>query len=79
MTVSGGEYTWYELSGVEHLLQARLARTALGPPGWLPFRNGALHLATMKLHPHRPERPFTWQLPHAYDPEAGVPRPPVAA
>ena len=66
-----GGYTWYELSGVEHLLRTRLAQSlSLEPPGWLPFRNGALHLATMTLHAHTPERPFTWQLPHAYDPGA---------
>ncbi|HEY5867206.1 MAG TPA: hypothetical protein VI542_16920 [Candidatus Tectomicrobia bacterium] len=38
--------------------------------GWLPFRNGALCLETMTLHSHCPERPFTWQLPHNYDPQA---------
>jgi hypothetical protein len=70
-----GDYTWHACAGVEHLLRARLAQTLpLETPGWLPFRNGALHLATMQLHPHSPERPFTWQLPHAYDPQATCPQ-----
>ena len=69
-----GDYTWHTCAGVEHLLRARLARTVpLETPGWLPFRNGALCLETMTFHPHRPERPFTWQLPHAYDPHATCP------
>jgi putative DNA primase/helicase len=34
----------------------------------------ALSLETMTLHPHRPERPFTWQLPHTYDPQATCPQ-----
>jgi phage/plasmid-associated DNA primase len=66
-----GNYSWYELSGVEHLLGRRLAQTlTLETPGWLPFRNGVLCLATMTLHSHRPDRPFLWQLPYAYDPHA---------
>jgi phage/plasmid-associated DNA primase len=70
-----GDYTWHTCAGVEHLLRARLAQTLpLETPGWLPFRNGALHLATMQLHPHSPERPFTWQLPHAYEPQATCPQ-----
>jgi phage/plasmid-associated DNA primase len=70
-----GQYTWYELSGVEHLLRTRLAQTlTLETSGWLPFRNGALHLETMALHSHSPERPFTWQLPHHYDPQATCPK-----
>jgi phage/plasmid-associated DNA primase len=70
-----GDYSWYELSGVEHLLGRRLARM-LSPemPGWLPFRNGALQLETMTLHAHSPERPFLWQLPYAYDPQATCPK-----
>src|SRR5262249_55406639 len=68
------EYTWNACTGVEHLLRTRLAQILpLETPGWLPFQNGALCLATMTLHPHRPERPFTWQLPHAYDPQATCP------
>ena len=27
----------------------------------------------MTLHPHSPDRPFTWQLPHDYDPQATCP------
>jgi putative DNA primase/helicase len=70
-----GDYTWYELSGVEHLLRTRLAQSlTLETPGWLPFRNGALHLETMTLHAHSPDRPFTWQLPHDYDPQATCPK-----
>ncbi len=46
----------------------------LETPGWLPFRNGALHLETMTLHAHSPDRPFTWQLPHHYDPQATCPK-----
>ena len=70
-----GDYTWYELSGVEHLLRTRLAQSlTLETPGWLPFRNGALHLDTMTLHAHSPDRPFTWQLPHHYDPQATCPK-----
>ena len=70
-----GDYTWHACAGVEHLLRARLAQTVpLETPGWLPFQNGALCLATMTLHPHTPERPFTWQLPHAYDPQATCPQ-----
>ena len=70
-----GDYSWYELSGVEHLLGRRLAQTlTLETPGWLPFRNGALHLETMTLHAHSPDRPFTWQLPHHYDPQATCPK-----
>jgi phage/plasmid-associated DNA primase len=73
-TVLQGDYTWHACAGVEHLLRARLAHTlSLETPGWLPFRNGALHLATMVLHPHSPDRPFTWQLPHDYDPQATCP------
>jgi putative DNA primase/helicase len=73
-TVLQGEYTWHACAGVEHLLRARLAQSVpLETPGWLPFQNGALCLATMTLHPHSPERPFTWQLPHAYDPQATCP------
>jgi putative DNA primase/helicase len=69
-----GDYTWYACAGVEHLLRARLAQTVpLETPGWLPFQNGALCLQTMTLHPHSPERSFTWQLPHAYDPQATCP------
>ena len=74
-TVLQGDYTWHACAGVEHLLRARLAQTVpLETPGWLPFQNGALCLATMTLHPHSPERPFTWQLPHAYDPQATCPQ-----
>jgi putative DNA primase/helicase len=70
-----GDYTWYELSGVEHLLRTRLAQPlTLETPGWLPFRNGALHLETMTLHAHSPDRPFTWQLRHHYDPQATCPK-----
>ena len=70
-----GDYTWYELSGVEHLLRTRLAQPlTMETPGWLPFRNGALHLETMTLQAHSPERPFTWQLPHDYDPQATCPK-----
>src|SRR5262245_60896997 len=70
-----GDYSWYELSGVEHLLRTRLAQSlTLETPGWLPFRNGALHLETMTLHSHSPDRFFTWQLPHAYDPQATCPK-----
>jgi putative DNA primase/helicase len=73
-TVLQGEYTWNTCTGVEHLLRARLAQTLpLETPGWLPFRNGALHMETMTHRPHRPERPFTWQLPHTYDPQATCP------
>jgi len=69
-----GQYTWHELSGVEHLLRARLARALpVETPGWLPFRNGALHVATMTLHAHSPDRPFTWQLPYDYDSQAACP------
>ncbi|MGE3542203.1 MAG: DUF5906 domain-containing protein [Candidatus Tectimicrobiota bacterium] len=69
-----GQYTWHELSGVEHLLRARLAQTLpLETPGWLPCRNGALHIATRTLHTHRPDRPFTWQLPYDYAPQAACP------
>ena len=28
----------------------------------------------MTLHAHSPERPFTWQLPQAYDPQATCPK-----
>ena len=74
-TVLQGDYTWNTCAGVEHLLRARLAQTVpLETPGWLPFQNGALCLETMTLHPHSPERPFTWQLPHAYDPQAHLSR-----
>ena len=74
-TVLQGEYTWQACAGVEHLLRARLAQTVpLETPGWLPFQNGALCLETMTLHPHSPERPFTWQLPHDYDPQATCPQ-----
>ena len=74
-TVLQGDYTWNTCAGVEHLLRARLAQTVpLETPGWLPFQNGALCLETMTLHPHSPERPFTWQLPHAYDPQATCPQ-----
>src|SRR5262245_49679512 len=77
-TVLQGEYTWHACAGVEHLLRARLAQTVpLETPGWLPFQNGALCLETMTLHPHSPERPFTWQLPHAYDPQAACPMTPA--
>src|SRR5262249_53505826 len=70
-----GDYSWYELSGVEHLLGRRLAQTlTLETPGWLPFRNGALHLETMTLHAPSPDRPFTWQLPYDYDPQATCPK-----
>ena len=73
-TVLQGDYTWNTCAGVEHLLRARLAQTVpLETSGWLPFQNGALCLETMTLHPHSPERPFTWQLPHAYDPQATCP------
>ena len=74
-TVLQGDYTWNTCAGVEHLLRARLAQTVpLETPGWLPFQNGALCLETMTLHPHSPERPFTWQLPHDYDPQATCPQ-----
>ena len=74
-TLLHGNYSWYELSGVEHLLGRRLAQTlTLETPGWLPYRNGALHLETMTLHAHSPDRPFTWQLPHHYDPQATCPK-----
>ena len=70
-----GDYTWHACAGVEHLLRARLAQTLpLETPGWLPFQNGALCLETMTLHPHSPERPFTWQLPHADDSQATCPQ-----
>ena len=70
-----GDYTWNALSGVEHLLRTRLAQPlTLETPGWLPFRNGALHLETMTLHPHSPDRPFLWQLPYAYDPAGDMPQ-----
>src|SRR5262249_26164239 len=70
-----GDYTWHACAGVEHVLGVRLAQTMpLETPGWLPFRNGALCLETMVLHPHSPERPFTWQLPHDYDPQATCPQ-----
>jgi hypothetical protein len=43
---------------VEHLLRARLAQSVpLETPGWLPFQNGALHLATMQLTPTAPSGP----------------------
>ena len=32
---------------------------------------------TMVLHPHSPERPVTWQLPHDYDPQATCPKTPA--
>jgi phage/plasmid-associated DNA primase/5S rRNA maturation endonuclease (ribonuclease M5) len=74
-TVLQGEYTWHACAGVEHLLRARLAQTVpLETPGWRPFQNGVLCLETMVLHPHSPERPFTWQLPHAYNPQATCPQ-----
>jgi phage/plasmid-associated DNA primase len=74
-TVLQGDYTWHACAGVEHLLRAHLAQTVpLEMPGWLPFQNGALCLETMTLHPHSPERPFTWQLPHDYDPQATCPQ-----
>ena len=70
-----GVYSEYEVAGVERLLRTRLAQTlTLETPGWLPFRNGALHLDTRQLHAHSPERPFTWQLPHDYDPQATCPQ-----
>ena len=70
-SVLQGDYTWHACAGVEHLLRARLAQTVpLETPSWLPFQNGALCLETMTLHPHSPERPFTWQLPHDYDLQA---------
>jgi hypothetical protein len=40
-TLLHGDYSWYDLAGVEHLLGRRLAQTlTLATPGWLPFRNG---------------------------------------
>src|SRR5262245_4608827 len=70
-----GNYSWGKLSGVEHLLRTRLAQSlTLKTPGWLPFRNGALHLETMTLHAHSPDRPFLWQLPHDYAPQATCPK-----
>jgi phage/plasmid-associated DNA primase len=70
-----GNYSWPTLSGVEHLLRMRLAQTFSGEtPGWLPFRNGALHLETMTLDEHTPDRLFTWQLPYDYDTSATCPK-----
>jgi putative DNA primase/helicase len=70
-----GDYSWYDLSGVERLLGRRLAHTlSLDTPGWVPFRNGALCLETMTLYAHSPERPFLWQLPYAYDPLETCPK-----
>ncbi len=68
-----GDYTWNELSGVEHLLRARLAQPlTLETPGWLPSAMEHSALETMTLHAHSPERPFTWQLPHALRPTGDV-------
>lgn len=69
-----GRYAHHALSGVEHLLRTRLAHTIpLATPGWLPFRNGALHLDTMAFALHSPDRPFTWQLPYDYNAAATCP------
>jgi phage/plasmid-associated DNA primase len=69
-----GDYTWPTLTGVEHLLRTRLPRTfPFTPAGWLPFRNGALCLETMQLHPHSPAYAFVWQLPHDYNAQATCP------
>jgi putative DNA primase/helicase len=34
--------------------------------GLLPFQNGALEIATSKLHPHSPGYKFTWALPRPH-------------
>jgi phage/plasmid-associated DNA primase len=70
MDTNAPGYTWNVLSGVERLLATKMHATLpMETPGWLPFRNGALELATMTLHPHSATRPFRWQLPYNYDPK----------
>jgi putative DNA primase/helicase len=67
-------FSWNLLRGVERLLRGLLRREWCEPSrNWLPLRNGALHLPTGALHPHTPERGFTWVLPFAYDPLATCP------
>jgi hypothetical protein len=68
-------YTGTTLTGVLRLLRAKMATTLpLEMPGWLPFTNGALDLATGFFHPHSPSRPFLWQLPYAYTYGASCPK-----
>jgi phage/plasmid-associated DNA primase len=67
-------YTANVLTGVTRLLRARVAtKLPMETPGWVPFQNGALDLATMMLHLHTPARPFLWQLPYDYVPGADCP------
>jgi phage/plasmid-associated DNA primase len=68
-------YTGTTLTGVLRLVRAKVATTLpLETPGWLPFTNGALDLATGFFHPHSPSRPFVWQLPYAYTSGASCPK-----
>ena len=73
-------YSWGKLSGsVEHLLGRRLAQTlTLETPGWLPFRNGALHLETMTLRPTVPTAPLPGNCP-ALRPPSSVSQDPSLA
>lgn len=43
-------------------------------PGLIPFKNGVLELADMRLRPHQPEAGNTWALPYDYDPAATSPQ-----
>jgi phage/plasmid-associated DNA primase len=73
-TKRDAKYKWNEVSGVAHLLRARLAQQmTMETPGLLPFENGVLDLRTMQLHTHSPDFHFLWQLPYAYDPTATCP------
>jgi hypothetical protein len=66
-----GGFAWSTLQGVERLLRGLLRREFVGPSRTcLPFCNGALHVPTMQLEPHTPERGFTWCLPYNYAPHA---------
>lgn len=62
------------LAGTTTLIQRRglLAPPAFGS-GRIPFRNGLLDIATMKLEAHAPRRSLAWCLPHDYHPEATCP------
>jgi hypothetical protein len=60
-------FSWSLLQGVERLLRTWLKGELPEPSrDWLPFPNGALHVPTLTLQDHTPERGFTWCLPFAY-------------
>lgn len=48
-------------------------RSSFNPPGFLNLENGTYELATGELHPHSPNRRFTWRLPIKFDPSATPP------